>query len=118
MTDHPAPIPPPRPWYRRGWRVVYLVALIITLVVGTIQTAIPAGSGIYASLGKQLGLTPVGVALDVLLIIPIGIWVFRRRLGRPKDQVFDLLLNLALFSLAVGAVVAFVFFTCAAVSGI
>ena len=111
-----APVVPDRPrsWYRLPLGIAYLVVLglvaLATLVTMIVPTAFKGE--------RAVPLLVLCVALDVLMCIPLALWVSRRNILRfTRSPAADLLLGLVLFALAEAAVVFFVFFACVGAIG-
>jgi hypothetical protein len=120
MTDRPAsPTDSPRPWWKRRIGFVYFgligLCLLAMLVIGLLPPAPRSEGASPAEVAAEKGtpMIPFAIALDLLVLIPSGIWIFRRSLRAPqRPRARSILVGLLLFLPVAAAVVIFVFVTC------
>ena len=99
-----------RAWYRRSLGVWFYAILGPVAVAALFATVLPVGGRTES---KAAVLTVLFAALDVLMIVPIAWWVFRRGFLRvPRYPAADLVIALILFALAVAAFAIFMLFVC------
>ena len=106
------PARPDRPWWKRPIGFVYF-GLIGACLIGVLVIGLRPGGGPDVVAGKATLMIPFIVALDVLALIPLGFWIFRRSLRvaqRPRAR--SVFVGLLLFLPVAAAVVIFFFFTC------
>src|SRR3989442_6493966 len=107
-----APLAPerPRPWYRHPLGIAYLLILGLVATAALIATIIPMGG---PKADKSVVLMVLYAAVDVLMVVPLALWAFRRGFLRlTRYPAADLLLGLILFAVAEAALVVFLFFAC------
>src|SRR6266516_2457891 len=104
----------PRSWYRCPLGIAYLVVLGLVSVATLVTMIVPFwGKG-----EKPMALIVLCFALDVLMCVPLALWVSRRNILRlSRSPAADLLVGLVLFVVAEAAVVIFVFFACVGTIG-
>ena len=111
-----APVVPerPRPWYRHPIGIGYLVILGLVVAAAGVATVAPIGG---PPADKTVLLMFLYGAVDVLMVVPLVLWAFRRKMFRlSRYPAVDLLLGILLFGVAEAAVALFLFFTCLSVT--
>jgi len=106
-----APMPDlPRPWYRHPLGIGYLVVLGLVVTGAVAVTVVPIGG---PKADKTVLLMLLYGAVDVLMLVPLAFWAFRRGFLRlTRYPAADVLLGLALFAAAEAALVVFLFVVC------
>src|SRR5438094_19095 len=118
MTDRLSPpTDSPRSWWKRPIGFVYFgligLCLLGMLIIGLLPPMLRSEgrSPAEVAAGKGTPMIPFAVTLDVLVLIPSGIWIFRRSLRVPqRPRARSILVGLLLFLPVAAAVVIFFIF--------
>jgi hypothetical protein len=107
--------PRPRRWYRHPLGIAYLVILGLVALAALIVTIAPMGG---AKADKSIVLMVLYGAVDLLMLVPLALWAFRRDAFRfSRYPAVDLLLGLFLFAVGETAVIVYLLFACLGATG-
>ena len=110
MVDElPRPTNLRRLWYETPWGIAYLVSLGVSVTAFVLV----ASSATMSGFDKFALLMIPGIALDIVLLLPISVGIFRRRFWRiHRFHVADVGLSLALLAIPIYVVCSAVFALC------